>query len=237
MITILKNILSNNNYKQVAFESPLNEAEVCLFCSSDSNKREEYFVTFQLHIQTDRAAQSVLEEKAQHLFDVISHSGKVERFFEKNCTLLLCHEEDKINRETILTLEEDQYNFKKNIITYTQQEIEELRGYLAKNEIEKITNSVINGIINAESGKIFLDFKNNHKQNKGHYSLILKTVLKLPFVTYNPHEQQLKNLLIEIESSLSQSQSIIYRQLIDPELEWDEANTQQQVERIWGGLV
>ncbi|MBN0617384.1 hypothetical protein JTM18_36430, partial [Pseudomonas aeruginosa] len=69
---------------------------------------------------SDAAAQKILEEKAQELFEAISNSGKVDRPFEKNCTMLICHEEEGISRQTILALEEDQYNFKKNVITYTQ---------------------------------------------------------------------------------------------------------------------
>ncbi|WP_339413826.1 ABC-three component system middle component 1 [Pseudomonas sp. EA_35y_Pfl2_R5] len=237
MIKIINNILFNNGYKLVNIELPLDNQDIYLFCPTEEVKREEYFVTLQMHEQSETAAQAILEEKAQELFETIRDSGKVDRPFEKNCTMFLCHEENMINRQTILSLEEDQYNFKKNVIAYTPKELESLKNYLTQNSIDKITNDVINEIVNAEGGRSFLEFKNNHKGSNGHYSLILKTALKLPFVTYSPQEQQLINLSLEIEKSLTPTQSSIYNRLMDPEIEWTDENIHQQVERIWGELV
>jgi len=236
MINIINNILFSNGYKQVEFELQQGVAEIYLFCPKDESKREEYFVTVQLRVQSDNAAQLLLEDKAQDWFDAISCSGKLDQTFEKNCTMLLCHEEGEISRQTILEIEEDQYNFKKNIIVYTQQEVFALQSYLEQEQIDKITTSVINSIINADSGKGFLEFKDNQQQ-EDYYSLILKTALKLPFVTYSPQEQQLANLLGDIESSLSPAQSSIYSQLENSDEEWTEKNTDHHVERIWGNLV
>lgn len=235
MINIINNIFFNNGYKLVEFELQQDVAEIYLFCPKDENKREEYFVTVQFRTQSDNAVQDLLEVKAQDWFEEISYSGKVDQTFEKNCTMLLCHEEDEISKQTILMIEEDQYNFKKNVIVYTQQEVVALKSYLEQKQIEKITTSIINSIINADSGKYFLEFKDNNKQQKDHYSLILKTSLKLPFVTYSPQEQQLNNLLDDFENSLSTEQSSTYSQLINSEREWTEKNTDQHVEKIWGG--
>lgn len=237
MISIINKILFSNGYKHVEIEIPLSNQIFYLFCLPEENKREEYFVTIQLQTQSDASAQTLLEEKAQELFEAISDSGKVDRPFEKNCTMLICHEEERISRQTILALEEDQYNFKKNVITYTLRELADLKSYLSDSGIEKITNNVINKIINLEGGRGFLSFKDDHANSKGHYSLILKSALKLPFITYSPQEQQLRNLNDEIESSLSPYLSSIYSKLIEPEAEWTDDNTHQQVERIWGGLV
>ncbi len=237
MIDIINNIFASHGYKKVNVELSLDNLSVCLFCSAEESNREEYFVTVQLQIESDEAAQTILEEKAQELFEAISNSGKVDRPFEKNCTMILCQDEGKIDTQTILALEEDPYNFKKNVITYSSSELDALRVHLAESKIEGITNRVINEIINAEGGKGFLEFKDNHMTSKGHYSLILKIALKLPFVTYNPQEQQLTNLSLEIEKSLSPAQFSIYSQLVDSEVEWTDENTYQQVERIWGGLI
>ncbi|MBL4763577.1 MAG: hypothetical protein JKY93_12880 [Gammaproteobacteria bacterium] len=237
MISIINNILSNNGYKRVDIDLQLDIAATYLYCPSDLSTREEYFVTVRLHTQSDAAVKAVLEEQAQELFEAISYSGKIGESFEKNCTMLLCHDEDEIDRQTMLELEEDQYNFKKNVIAYTHQEFVALQAYLAQEKIEKITNNVINSIINAESGKSFLEFKENNKKQNDHYSLILKAALKLPFVTYIPQEQQLTNLLLEIKDSLPPDQSSIYSQLVNLDVEWAEENIHQQVERIWGGLV
>ncbi|MBN0063296.1 hypothetical protein JTL66_34330, partial [Pseudomonas aeruginosa] len=79
MISIINNILSSNGYKQVDMETSLDNDSIYLFCPSERSKREEYFVTIQLQTQSDAAAQKILEEKAQELFEAISNSGKVDR--------------------------------------------------------------------------------------------------------------------------------------------------------------
>lgn len=236
MIEIINNILSSSGYKQVDIEPPYNDYDIYLYCPSEAINREEYFVTLQLHAQSDEAAKTILLEKAQILFEEISNSGQVSRPFEKNCTMFICHEEDKINRQTILALEEDPYNFKKNVITYTQPELEALLAYLAENKIESITNAAINNIINSEEGRGFLEFKDSHKSSKSLYSLVLRTTLKLPFVTYHPQEQKLSNLSLEIRKSLSQDQNSIFSQLLDSELELTDENIHKQIERIWSDL-
>lgn len=236
MINIINNILSNNGYKLVDIDLLLESAEIYLFRPLDLSKREEYFVTARLNIQSDIAAVAVLEEIAQELFDKISCSGKVDISFEKNCTMLLCHEEGKINRNTILALEEDHFNFKKNVIVYSEKELLAIQAYLVAEQIDEITNSVINDIITSDNGKNFLNYKENHKHQCDHYSLILKISLKLPFVTYTPKEQELSNLDNDIESALTPDQLLIYKQLVNSKFELNEDIIHQQVEGIWGGL-
>ena len=233
MINIINNILSSSGYEQVKIETLFNNQTFYLFCAPKESKREEYFVTIQLQPQSEAAAQALLEEKAQELFEAISNSEEVDRPFEKNCTMLICHQEERISRQTILALEEDQYNFKKNVITFTPRELADLKAHLSESGADRITNNVINEIINSEHGRKFLAFKDDRANSKNHYSLVLKAALKLPFITYSPQEHQLINLSDEIKISLAPNLHSIYSQLI--ESEWTEENIHQQVARIWGG--
>ncbi|MDO8417320.1 MAG: hypothetical protein Q7S87_14030 [Agitococcus sp.] len=235
MINIINNILTSFGYQQANIEYSLDNLAMFLFIPASESNREEYFVTLQLNIQSDESAQTILEETAQELFESIRNSGKVERSFEKNCTMIICHEDAMISRNTILALEEDQYNFKKNVVTYAEHELHALKTHLSESGVEHLTNKIINEIINFGGGKRFLEFKNNHKNINDHYSLILKIALKLPFITYSPHEQQLTNLSLEIEQSFNHYQSVIFTQLMESG-EWADENTHQQVERIWGNI-
>nr|WP_314900237.1 ABC-three component system middle component 1 [uncultured Deefgea sp.] len=237
MINIINNILSSNGYIPVESNVSLGNHAFYLFSSSKESMREEYFVTIQVKPQSNEAALALLEEKAQELFEAISKSGVVDLHFEKNCTLIICHEEENISRKTILALEEDQYNFKKNVITYTTDELTTLNTHLTKNKIEHITNEAINKIINARRGNDFLAFKNGNANKDKFYSLILKIVLKLPFIIYSPQEYLLTNLNSEIESSFSPSQALIYKRLLESEAEWTDENIHQQVSAIWGELA
>lgn len=235
MIDIINNILSNNGYQQVDIDVSFDNLIIYLFCPLDGNNREEYFVTVQLENQSEAAAQEIQLEKAQELFEAISNSGKVDCHFEKNSTLILCQEEEVISQKTILFIEEDQYNFKKNVIVYTSAELVDLKAHLSENGIEKITNQVINSIINSDGGQSFIKFKYGVDNIKNHYSLMLKAVLKLPFITYNPQEQKLSNLDDQIEGSLDSSQLALFKRLIESNIEWTDENIHHQISTIWGG--
>lgn len=237
MINIVNNILSSCGYEQVDIDIHIDNHEFYLFRPSEENFREEYFVTFQLKNQSDLAARLLLDEEAQELFEAISGSGKVDIHFEKNCTMLICNEEGGIGKQTILALEEDQYNFKKNVITYTPDDLKYLKDFLAQNNIDEITNSVINMIINSGRGQDFLEFKYNTANKTGHYSIMLKIVLKMPFITYSPHEQLLINLNGEIKNALNPYQSSLYSRLMESEIEWTDENLHQQISTIWGDLA
>ncbi|MGK0272300.1 MAG: hypothetical protein ACI88H_002967 [Cocleimonas sp.] len=240
MNNIINNILSSNGYQQVEIDFKQEIAEINLFCSSIESLKEEFFVTVQLRKPSDIAALQLLNENSQEWFDAISSSGIVNQTFEKNCTMFICQEEDNINRQTILAIEEDLYNFKKNVIAYTSVELADLLKYLELENIQDISNDVINSIINSNRGESFLTYKANNKNQKNHYSLIIKILLKMPFLTYTPKIQELSNLDSdienEIESVLPSNHISIFHQLLDADLDWNEDNINQNVEKIWGDL-
>lgn len=237
MITIINKILSSNGYQVVDIELPDNNPNIFLFSPSPNDKKEEYFVTIQLPTQSNEVAKELLEHKAEELFEAISDSGKVERYFIKNSTMLICYDETRIHKETIFSIEEDPYNFKKNVITYSETELNNLKDFLTSNNINEISNFVISEIINNRNGQNFTDFKNTHKTIKNYYSLILKIALKLPFITYIPSKKELINLSLDIENSLSQRDSLLYKKIMESDIEWTESDTYQQVEKIWGDLT
>ncbi|MBY7812595.1 hypothetical protein KW448_13190 [Vibrio fluvialis] len=233
MNKILNNILNSNGYQEV--ERPLHQevAELNLFGPSAANLRQEYFLVVKLNEQSDESTKQFFELHSQDWFDKIITSGLVTQEFEKNCTLILCHKEDKINRASILMIEEDQYNFKKNVITYTDNELKDLEEYIDKYQIQFLSEGVINDIINENDGMSFLQFKNNNKEQGGYYSLILKSILKIPFISYLPQEKQLANLIGDIERSLSSNQLDIYKKLTESSGLWEDDNIEEKVEAIW----
>ncbi|MBA5806650.1 hypothetical protein F9883_01950 [Morganella morganii] len=237
MNRIINNILTSNGYREIDLTIKQNLAELNLFYPQKEILREEYFITVKFYNQTNESARILLESYAQEWFDLIRESGKVDQTFEKNCTLLLCHEEGNITRQSILMLEEDEYNFKKNVIAFTLKELDSLNDYLKLKNIKCITSEFINEVINENGGAVFLKFKDNNKEQENYYSLILKSVLKLPFINYQPKEKQLSNLIGDIEASFSQNQLYIYKKLIDENEIWEDGEIEQKVESIWRKLI
>ncbi|CAH0535380.1 hypothetical protein VST7929_02955 [Vibrio stylophorae] len=234
MNKIINIILNSNGYQETDINLHQELAELNLFKPRVDNHRQEYFLVVKLHEQSNEAAKQFLEHHTQDWFDQIIISGFVGQEFEKNCTLILCHKEDQVNRTTILMIEEDQYNFKKNVITYTEDELIDLQGYIDRNQLSSLNEEVINSVINENSGMSFIQFKNNNKEQKDYYSLLLKSILKLPFISYLPQEQQLANLIDDIEQSFSPSQLIIYKNLTENSELWEEDNIEEKIEGIWG---
>ncbi|WP_336941747.1 ABC-three component system middle component 1 [Acinetobacter pittii] len=237
MIKIINNIILNNGYELVDIQLPDDKHNIFVFCPQADCAKEEYFITIQLNNESDELAKELLENSAEELFEIIRNSGKVESYFIKNCTLFICHDETHINRETIFSLEEDPYNFKKNVITYLPSELNDLEFYLKKNNIKEITNLTISEIINSHNGQLFLNFKKSHNSIQNYYSLILKIALKLPFITYIPQKKELINLSLEIEESLKGKESVIFKNLMEPEIDWNDNNIYQNIEKIWGNLI
>lgn len=230
MINLINNIISNNGYQKIDLNLDEPGFMITLFKASDES-RQEYFLSLQAEEQDNEVAMLLLEEKAQTIIEKIRNSGKTERFFEKNCTMIVCHEALKIKKETIYSLEEDPYNFKKNVLTYSTGELLALQAYLSSNGFEDITNDVINNILNANGGRNFLEFKKS--STKGLYSITLKTTLKLPFLIYTPQEQKLSNLALDIENKLTTDLNSIYKEITSLETEWNDENILDEVMRIW----
>ncbi|WP_269516988.1 ABC-three component system middle component 1 [Acinetobacter baumannii] len=159
MISIVNDILICNGYKTIELAQLLEGYSCFLFKPIDN--KDEFFVTIESHNQSDEDAKNILENKADELFDLIFSCNIASPFFKKNCTLILCQEYSKIERSTIFQIEEDPYNFKKNVIVYSKNELNSLKDYLSKDNNISLTNEKINQIINSNNGSEFLNFKTN----------------------------------------------------------------------------
>lgn len=232
IIDIIGNIFESNRFIKLEMK-PLLERELCyVFYPERPTEKEEYFVVLQSTEQLMGKTRQNLEEKAQFIFDEINNSGKVEQYFEKNCTLIICQNEKGIDRLTALTIEEDLYNFKKNMIIYSDNELNELKMHLSDNGIEKLTNASLKSIINENNGESFIKFKNESVNNQSYYSLLMKVFLKLPFLTYSTEEKELVNLRKEIETNLSPDQQVLFDKLVSVE-EWTSDNLYDFFSKLW----
>ncbi len=234
LIEIINNILSCNGYDQVEIPILLEGYQVFLYMPRDPGK-EEYFVTIEASVQEEAAHFFVFNEGAEVIFEKIRNIEEVGRSFEKNSTLIICCENNTIDRDLTLKIEEDHYNFKKNIVTYTKGEITAFSEIVS--QVSQITNDVISDIINSDSGNDFSAFKEQVKNRNNHFSLALKIMMKLPFITYVPKQKNLIDLESDIESHLSEFQRPIYFNLlaIPPELGDDEFEA--VVMHSWGDLL
>lgn len=232
MISILKELLNNSGYTN-EFTQAIDDDEFHIYKAKNFNEREEYFILYQ-QTKSTSTAKHFLEHVCQILFDELIENAKIERYFEKNCTLIVCAEESKIDIKSILEIEEDQYNFKKNVIVYTQAEIHSLHEYRMNNRIREFDNETINSIINQGDGKSFLHFKSLHREANNYYSLIMKIIQKIPFITYKSRAQDLGDLMKDFDNSLLLGMRKIYANLMDLNIDVDESELHKELLNIWG---
>ncbi|MFV3014546.1 hypothetical protein C8K66_11467 [Pseudomonas sp. GV105] len=233
MIKILKNIMVSNGLVVVDVDVDSEISDFYLYRGS-SSQREEYFLVLELTDTSNETLRKFLDEKAQEIFEDIQKSGKVEIFFEKNCTMLICINSEKLDPELVLALEEDPYNFKKNVIIYSDSELAELDNYLVSRPMEAFTGDMINDVLNANDGRDFLAFKYQRGRNVL-YDLVIRVVLKLPFLVYKPREQKLENLSEKIDEAISDDNYEIFNHML--KAEWTDENVLDHVESIWGDKI
>ena len=231
MITILNNIMASNQLRMVDVE-PTHETLNFSLYKAENKRREEYFLAIDLEDNSSEALKFFLDVTAQEIFEDIQTSGKVELYFEKNCTMLICLNSAGLDQDMVLALEEDPYNFKKNVIKYSMSELAALNGYLTSNAITTITNDNINDILNSNSGKDFLDFKHQNNSRDRLYDLIIRVMLKLSFLSYQPQEQKLENLTGQIDAAVPDELTEKFAGILSAA--WTDETTIANVESIWG---
>ncbi|WP_460096213.1 ABC-three component system middle component 1 [Pseudomonas sp. S3_C01] len=231
MITILNNIMASNGLKLVDVDLTHRVFNLSLY-KAESKRREEYFLTVDLDDNSSEALKRFLDLTAQEIFEDIQSSGKVDLYFEKNCTMLICLNSVDLDQDLVLAIEEDPYNFKKNIIKYNTTELASLNDYLANHSVNAITNDTINEILNSNSGKDFLDFKYQNGSRNRFYDLIIRVMLKLSFLPYHPQEQKLENLTGQIDAAVPAELTETFESILSAD--WTDEAVIANVESIWG---
>lgn len=219
LIEFICDIMKDNGYVALTNDVQFEGYDFCLFGCGPGVSKEEYFVVMESHIQSEAALSKILSELADEVFEQISAQSNVAEFFKKNSTLIICAEEQSCSTSVILSLEEDQYNFKKNVILFTKSEIESMTSKVgAMNAETVLTNERINRLIAADGGDVFRAFKSGGGGAQNYYSLLLKMVSKVPFLTYIPVAKSLHDLDGAIDTSMTKLQVDMYRGALEEEL-------------------
>lgn len=187
-------------------------------------KRQEFFLLLEHYFPTDELLRRLIKEDAGRFFEFLIKSELTDETFRKNCTLVLCCEKNSVSPETVLAVEEDPYNFKKNIITYTSVELQ--------NWDNMITSSLhfknLNELINEDMGNKFRQFKERGDSSNDYYSLLMKIVTKIPIIQYIPAEKDLYDLEAEIRKKLSHDD----QEILDFIVNIDLTKSDDEIEKI-----
>jgi hypothetical protein len=89
-----------------------------------------------------------------------------------------------------LKFEENPYHFKKNVVSYSSDELISLNEVLSGD----FCNENLNLLMSADSGQTFEKFKSGTTQEDSYFPLLIRIITKLPFVHYIPQSNQLDNI-------------------------------------------
>ncbi|RON85431.1 ABC-three component system middle component 1 [Pseudomonas fluorescens] len=205
LISLIDKVFLSNGYEAVNFEHSYDELITRLFKPKIAENKAEYYLVVECKKATSQHAEMLLSEWADGLHLKVRESPKVDRVFSKNCTMIICWPEFSITSKQVFQLEEDRYNFKKNVITYSSEELADL-----KDKNSDFTLLKLNELVGQGDGTYFQRFKEKSAELENYYSLLLKIFIKIPFVTYLHDPKRLFDLDSSLVSNLSKSELDLY---------------------------
>lgn len=205
LINLIDKVFLNNGYEAVNFEHSYDELITKLFKPQVAENRAEYYLVVECKKAMSQHAEKLLSEWADGLHLKVRESPKVDRVFSKNCTMIICWPELAITSKQVFQLEEDRYNFKKNVISYSSEELEDL-----KDKNSDFTVMQLNELVGQGDGAYFQQFKKKSAELENYYSLLLKIFIKIPFVTYLHDSKRLFDLNLSLVTNLTQNELDLY---------------------------
>lgn len=210
MNEILKNIFEEENFEIKRFDveeridSNYIDFQKSFFClSKKERKKSEYYLVVFLDKPDCENLNDLIENKSDEFFVEIQYMDCYTGEMDKNTSLLVCIELEDLNinknfKKKIFDIEEDQYDFKKYVLTYTKKQLKLLKNKYRNEDIKLI--NYLNLIIN--NNDLFKEFKLNPKKET-EYNLVSKLLIKLPFlILKNNSDKKLKNLSKKIQEKL-----------------------------------
>lgn len=215
LIDILEKVFTDNDYALNQVLKEMDEYKAFLASTKEEKERSEFFLLIEPYDPTDALLKKVVETEAEDFHIKLNASDLTDETFKKNCTMIICCK-DLVSQSSILSLEEDPYNFKKNVIVYSQEELDDL----IQKGITNFSSDKLNELVNEENGNHFREFKSEPESN--YYEILLKMVIKLPFIKYTIPQKQLYNLEEDIVDKLTEPQRLTLQTALNIDLSTSE---------------
>lgn len=199
MLNVLHNICESNDLNVYNFEINIEGVDAKIAVPNEKNTNQEFYLLLECNVLSDDFIGILLNEYIEVLMDKMETLEYTDESTRKNSTLILCCTANSISDKSLIKLEENPYFFKKNIITYCPNELEQLKLKLNK----QFSNEMLNNLLMSDGGDKFEEFKTLSLESNSYYPLLIRIMTKLPFVHYIPQDNQLDNLESFIKNSLN----------------------------------
>lgn len=211
MKSLIKKILEEKAF--MIDEGLLQDQSSLLAKRTENNKFDFLTVMF---ITKDEIRKKIITEKIEEYLIKIIETQQTFFGIEKNLSLLLLIELDSLSYSKeiatlIYDLEEDPYDFKKYVLTYTKQQVALLESYNDSTEGNILLS--LNNILNDIS--MFSKFKNNEDSDEVLiYDLVSKLFIKIPFLNIENNQQSISNLNEEIVKGIEERDIPLWESLM-----------------------
>lgn len=218
MIELLSSIFAACEYVVDSVDLKKENFIARLVTSPRESLREEYFLIIENADISDELMHKILSDYVSEFFDILEVNERTDKTFRKNCTMILCCESSKVSNRQLLQFEEDPFSFKKNIVTYSQEELASLVSVIS----DSLPNvGFLNELIRGDNGSLFEEFKNGKLESNSYYPLLLRIITKLPIIHYIPNIKKLDDLNAIVRDKLSPKEFELMSRVVDMDLDFD----------------
>lgn len=186
MKSIINSLFNYHDFNKVEFEFG------SLFFKNVENDIRYYWLV----VEVDILDSTLILINQDSWFDECKDLIK-DKDFDKNTSLLIINNTtaSDIVRQNIFKIEEDPFQFKKYVLTYTDESLTILKSKIEKDNSERLLNLLVDE-------NIFNEYKESH-QNYSWHNLLYNIAHKLPFLKINVAiNQNLENLFTKSKDEL-----------------------------------
>lgn len=197
-------------FKSFQFElmnDNLDNKNISFIVVNQKNTKKEYFlITFFDNLDEVLEIQKEIHTRLRKN----NKNLKLSSDWEKNTTMLIFYKTNAIPMETasyrnILEIEENPYFFKKQILSYTDNQVELYRSEQGAVKHKEFLEEYVNNIEKYEKFK-----KSNKDLSENVYALVANLHIKLPFVSLKIIKKQKQNLINDFENHLTENERAYY---------------------------
>ncbi len=226
IIELIKKCFEKNGFEVGRFDDCWDfawESFIARRMNTGRNTKSEFFIIIDKKNATEDDLDSLKTDGTLGIFKAAQKHPFYNEMFDKNATLLICFNGKSPNSTIISQIEEDPYNFRKNILRYSNEQLNQLDALL-NNEESYSVEELNKALNNAEK---FTEMK-KEAQDTG-YTLLVHLFVKLPFLKYETDNQiKLDNLDEKIQNQLKEKKLFdLSSDAID--LNWDKIASYDQL--------
>jgi len=218
MLSFISEIFLAHNYELEKINFEAKGYNAILVYPGGKVEKQEYFIIIEHIEMNDSIIEELLSYKIAEFAQQLNLLKITDGSFNKNCTMILCSPKGTASSHELLKFEEDPYNFKKNVISYTPKELESLK---LKFKGKKLNSNNFNELVQADAGDLFEQFKNDKLPVDHFYPLLMRVITKLPIINYFNIETVLDDLESEITKKLTPQENKLLDFILENNFETD----------------